>query len=586
MQRICSFDSLSLGVLASALLLNCGSLNAQTAAVNSATVSVSAEISDGLLGHWPLAGDAKDTSGHQRHGKVHGKIEWNASGPAGAGHQSALFNGHDSWIEVPSVTLGESGKSDFSISLWLHTNDKMKDVPGDLISQYDPESLRGFQLSLKSNSVTTSVANQRQLMFGIDDNQSSEWQDCGRPGNALLAFGLAVHEGSLYAGTCEPGKNESGHVYRYQPAGGTDSDGASGKQWVDCGSPDGSNSVTSLISWRGHLYAGTGKYRVAGSALAESENTTLGGGIFRYLGDTRWESCGQLPMTEAIGGLVEFDGNLYASSLYRPAGFYRFDGQSNWTDCGTPDGKRVVALGVYNGHLYATSYDGGYVYRYDGTAWTDCGRLGENTQTYSFAVCQGRLYVGTWPSGRVYRFEDLNQWTDVGRLGEELEVMGMLVHNGRLIAGTLPLAEVYSWDHKSTWKKLTRLDHTPDVKYRRAWTMAEYQGRLFCSTLPTGKIFSFEAGRNVMASDSLASGWHHIAAVKSNNRLSLYTDGKLVSKSAETSHDKFSLNSGASLKIGFGQNDFLAGGLSDVRLYERVLSENEIQQLASKSPTK
>jgi hypothetical protein len=41
--------------------------------------------------------------------------------------------------------------------------------------------------------------------------------------------------------------------------------------------------------------------------------------------------------------------------------------------------------------------------------WSDCGQLGNNTQTYSFAVYKGRLYVGTWPSGRVYSFGEINR---------------------------------------------------------------------------------------------------------------------------------------------------------------------------------
>src|SRR5205807_7672636 len=99
-------------------------------------------------------------------------------------------------------------------------------------------------------------------------------------------------------------------------------------------------------------------------------------------------------------------------------------------------------------------------------------------------------------AGGVYRFEDIGRWIDVGRIGEEKEVMGMLVHNGRLLAGTLPLADVYQYEGEDRWKKLTRLDQTPDVKYRRAWTAAEYQGRVFFSTLPSGRVFAFEAGKN------------------------------------------------------------------------------------------
>ncbi len=129
---------------------------------------------------------------------------------------------------------------------------------------------------------------------------------------------------------------------------------------------------------------------------------------------------------------------------------------------------------MFNGALYASSYDGGHVYRFDGSAWTDLGQLGtdENTQTYSFAVYRGQLHVGTWRSGRVFRWDEAGRWIDAGRLGQELEVMGMLVHNGRLIAGTLPLAEVYEYRQGTDWRLQTRLDHTADVTYRRAWTMA------------------------------------------------------------------------------------------------------------------
>jgi hypothetical protein len=424
-------------------------------------------------------------------------------------------------------------------------------------------------LSVKTNAATSSLANHRHLHFGIDDDRASEWSDCGRPGNALLVFSMAVHEGSLYAGTCEPGATECGRVYRY----------GDGQQWIDCGAPDRSNTVTALAVFNGRLYAATGKYRVAGSALPESENKQLGGRVFRYAGQDRWTDCGQLPQAEAIGGLTVFRGQLYASSLYRPAGFFRYDGETGWIDAGTPDGKRVNALAVYDGHLYASSYDGGQVYRYDGTSWTDCGRLGENTQTYSFAVYQGRLHAGTWPSGRVYRFDDIGKWADMGRLGEELEVMGMLVHNGRLLAGTLPLAKVYSYEGDRTWKQLARLDHTPDVKYRRAWTMAEHDGRVFCSTLPSGKIFAFEAGHNATCGSSLPAGWHHVAAVKSSNRLVLYVDGAQVARSGEFDAKDFQLDGAAPLRIGFGATDYFRGRLADLCLYRRALSPAEIREL-------
>ncbi|MGH9652811.1 MAG: hypothetical protein ACRD6B_05020, partial [Bryobacteraceae bacterium] len=105
------------------------------------------------------------------------------------------------------------------------------------------------------------------------------------------------------------------------------------------------------------------------------------------------------------------------------------------------------ALGVFNGFLWASGYDEGHVYRFDGNEWTDLGRVGEeeNTQTYAFASYLGRLQVATWRTGKVFAWQN-NAWRDRGRLGEELEVMGMLTHNGSLYAGALPRAQVYRYD--------------------------------------------------------------------------------------------------------------------------------------------
>lgn len=523
-----------------------------------------------LWAHWPLAGDGRDRSSHGRELTPHGRIDWLVDGPHG--QTAAGFNGRDAKLTLPAGAVPRVGAGDFTLAAWIYTEDKMDDVPGDVISRYDARRRRGLHLTLKTNAgVTTTQANFRNLQFGVDADRASKWVDCGRPGNAVLAFALATHNGQLWAGTCEPGKDEAGRVYRY---GG-------GQRWIDCGAPADCNAVTALAEFEGKLYAGTGKYRLRGSSLAESENPHLGGSVYRW-DDGTWTDCGRLAGVEAIGGMAVFRGQLYASSLYRPAGFFRYDGERQWTACETP-GKRVEALGVFNGFLYATSYDGGRVYRFDGSEWTDCGQVGdadENTQTYSFAVRTGRLYVGTWPSGRVYRFEDLNRWTDVGRLGEELEVMGMLVHNGRLIAGTLPLAEVYAYDGNTAWHKLARLDHTPKVRYRRAWTMAEHAGRLFTSTLPSGRIYAFAAGQTASWDQRFPAGWHHVAGVRRSNRLRLFVDGRQVAESATGAAEPYDLDADVPLTIGAGENDFFCGRIADVRLYGRALEPAEVARLA------
>lgn len=521
----------------------------------------------GPAGYWKLAGDAKDSSGNGLDAANHG-VTFLAKRPDGQG-PAAHFDGKSSRLEVGGVA--PLRKSDFTIALWLHTSQLLDDDLGDLVSMYDASRRVGFNLSLRNNTgVTTTQANTRQLQFGIDAGSEPRWNDEGRPGNAVLAFALAVHDGHLYAGTASINRDETGRVYRYEQ----------GQRWVDCGAPDQCNAISALAVHQGKLYAASSRYRFAGSALPESENQNPGGRIYRYEGGTRWNVVGQLADVEAVGGLVVYRGHLYASSLYKPAGFFRYEAEGEWSSLPVPHGKRVEALGVFNGYLWATSYDGGNVYRFDGKSWQDFGQLGDNTQTYSFAILRGRLCVGTWPSGRVFRLNE-ETWEDLGRLGAELEVMGMLVHNGHLYAGTLPMAEVYRYDGGQSWTRTAQLDRTSGVKYRRAWTMAQYQGRLFCSTLPSGRVYSLEAGPSTTYDQELAPGWHHVAAVKQAGKLRLFVDGQAVAESSPFDPANFDLTADEPLMIGAGAGDYFNGAMSDVRLYRRALDAAEIQRLAA-----
>jgi len=523
-------------------------------------------LDQGLIGYWKLTDDILDHSGNSYHAKEQSVVDVNDSANIIENKESK------SWLEVSASPKLEFGDKDFSIALWVDALATDSDITGDIISQYDLSKRKGFHLSLKTNPSPTGVSNFRQLSFGIDDNISTKWEDCGRPGNALLAFGLTEYIGTLFAGTCEPELGDAGHVYKY------DSDS---HNWIDCGSPDQSNTVFALTEYEGDLYVATGKYRVAGSSLPESENIALGGSIFRFEEPNKWVDCGKLPGVEATVSLVVYKGDLYASSLYSP-GFFKYNKNGKWEDCGTPDGKRVISFGLYDGYLFATSYDVGNVYRYDGNDWVDCGIVGENnTQTYGFAVYQGQLYVSTWPSGRVFEYNGINNWKDAGRLGDELEVMALIVHNGQLLGGTLPLAETYIYEGDTIWRRMDQLDKTEDVLYRRVWTMAEHDGKVYSSTLPSGHIYSYEAGKSVSWHKSFPAGWHHVVASKSANTLKLYVDGELVNKTQIPDSLNFNLESTAPINIGFGQYDIFNGKIKDVRLYNRVLKEDEIELLVN-----
>ncbi len=527
-----------------------------------------------LIGHWPLRGDAREQSGPDLATTSRG-VDFETAGPGGDPRTAGRFNGRDSAIEVADAKTLRLGAGEFSVALWVNTEADLDDVLGDLVSQYDPKTRTGFHLGLYTHGgVTNGQPNTRQLHFGIDQGRLEEqFTDHGRLGTAVYVMSLCVHNGQLYAATCHAGEGEAGHVFRYAGKDG----------WADLGSPDKANAISGMAVYNGALYVASSKYRLGGSALAESSNPNFGGKVFRLGDDDRWNSCGTLsPETEAVGSLVVFRGKLYAGSLYRPAGFFRYEGDEKWTSCATPDGKRVEALTVFNGALYATSYDEGSVFRFDGQKWEHAGKIPEASQTYGFAVHRGSLYVSEWPKARVFRFAGGTQWDDVGKLGQELEAMPLLVYNGKMYGGTLPSAEVYRYDGDMNWAKVGCVDHTPDVKYRRAWSMAVFQGRLFVGTLPAGRVLSIEAGRNATWDRELTAGWHHVAAVRGHDRLQLYVDGKLASESAAFAAEKYDLSNQQPLHIGLGAQDYFRGDLADVRLYRGALSVEQIRELSSK----
>lgn len=524
---------------------------------------------EGLPAHWPLTGDCRDHSGKGLHGINHG-VELT--------YEGAQFDGRSAYIEVPDHPALRFGKGDFSITAWIHTEENLDDTLGDVIAKYDPGRRNGFNLCIQNfHGVASAQPNYRNLLFGIDDGKlDPAWTNCGRPGNNLMVWALCVYDGRLYAGTFEAGKDQAGHIYRYEGAAA----------WTDCGSPYPSNAITALAIYDGALYAGASHYRAAGSALADSENTFPGGFVFRYEGGTTWTNCGKAIEGESVGGLVVYKGALYASSMYAPGGLYRYEGGTAWAACGNPEG-RVEALTVYDGHIYASGWDAGRsgVYRYEGGKnWTDCGTPPETTQTYSFAEHYGKLYVGTWPTGKVFRYGGSQTWEDCGRLGEEQEVMGMAVYNAKLYAGTLPLAEVCRYDGDGHWTRTGRLDTTPDVKYRRAWSMAVYQGKLFCGTLPSGHVYSIEAGKCVTHDHVLSPGWQHIAAVKRGGALHLYINGQQAAESATFDTSAFDLNNDKSLTIGFGAHAHFNGKMKAMRLYDQALDRESVKRLSTASP--
>lgn len=548
--------------------------------VASPPCSASGSADQNLQGHWDFNGNYENSASKGQKVTLHGGGPVFGEDQCGLAESAIEFDGIDDWLEV--AFEDPFGKDDFTLAGWFRVPETIDDAAGDLVSLYEPETHHGINLTLQSFAgVASSESNKRNLLFGLDaDRIDSEWTDCGRPGNAILAYSLAVFDGSLYVGTYEEGADEAGTVYRY----------LGGNSWESCGNPDKCNSVTSLCVFQGALYAAVSKYNAEGSSLMASPNIVNGGKVYRYNGGKSWTDCGRLGNAEYIFGMAEFENHLYATLIHSPnpsrdltdLGLYRYEGGDKWVYCGNPGG-RVCAIAPHNGKLYGSGYDAGQfggVFRYEGDSdWTNCGVPGNTDQTYSFASYWGDLHVGTWPEAKVYRYIEDNKWEDKGRLGKELEVMGMAVYNGQLFGGTLPLAQVYRFMSDTKWSLTGRLDPTPDVKYRRAWTMAVYDGRLFCGTLPSGHVYSLESGIATTYDKDLGTGWKHITAVRKGAHLSLYVNGSLVSSSHPFDKDRYDLGSISPLRIGFGPQGHFKGRISDLRIYRGALDEQRINNL-------
>jgi len=185
-----------------------------------------------------------------------------------------------------------------------------------------------------------------------------------------------------------------------------------------------------------------------------------------------------------------------------------------------------------------------------------------------------------------------------------------VVYNGKLYGGSLPRAEVCRYDGDSKWTSLERfyspdgwqpgIPYSANRKQVNEWVrltgLTIYDGKLFASTgsctssvldAPCdvrGKIFCMEAGKCASYDDDLGPGWKHIAAVRERGLLKLYVDGKLVAKSTSFNPAEYDVSTDRPLRIGFGQTDYFAGKMADVRIYNQALAERDIVTLASKKP--
>jgi len=398
-----------------------------------------------------------------------------------------------------------------------------------------------------------------------------------------------VYKGQLYAGIADAvDPNDACRVFRY----------AGGEKWIDCGRL-GDDPLTlsaqSTIVHNGNLYAGTGTWDWVKVSAGIGGPTH----VYRYQGGTSWGDCGQVGDGYRVESLASFKGHLYAS--VDKGGCYRYEGGKRWTLC-SDEKTRFGCMMVYRGNLYGAFSSP--VSRYNGeNIWTVIGdsynRFGI-TQIHTLGVYGGYLYLGSWPEGRVLRYEGNKIWTDCGYCGIDIskrkinEINDLLVYNGKLYAGVIPKAQVWRYEGDKKWTLIRQLVVKPESAHTTGYRvpcMAIFQGKLYAGTSTwrgvadendtsdAGKVFSWEAGKCVSYDDDLGSGWRHSVAVRQNGFLKLYVDSKLVSTSSPFDPSDYDISNNKPLLIGFGAENYFNGSMTDVRIYNRSLTADEINSL-------
>lgn len=550
-------------------------------------------LKSGLIGYWKLQGDCHDYSGKENHGIN-----------KGVDLVYSEFNGRNSYIEVPDTPALNFNTDDFSVSVWIYTENDLSDVIGDVLSKYDPVQRRGFTLYVKSSSGGyNSQGNDKHVYFGIDNGRESDWEDCGKPGpTSNFCTSLTVYNGKLFTGINDAANEEDWcKVYAYE----------GGKSWRDCGRVGTLRTpgVVPLIVHNGKLYAAASSFdwvlnrqaRLGQAALDYSR-------VYCYEGNQQWRECGQPGKGYRITALASYNGKLYANVDDKHDGYFKcfvYDGNLDWELCGKFRGVRT-SMTVHDGKLFTGEGHFGEVHAFDGKYWQCLGNPGGSlavcNQIHVMEIHRGNVFAGLWKSGKVSQYQgpaprdgSREEWKNCGRLGESLEIMSMTMYNGKFYAGSLPRAEVYRYEGGEKWTLVKRFydGYSGNAQdYSRVSSLTVYNGKLFATITtsrgsakaePTdnirGKVYAMEAGKNVSYDDDLGSGWKHLTAVKDGDKLTLYVNGRLVAASSHFESAEYDISNNEPLKIGFGEMDYFTGKIREVRLYNRALGAGEIQRI-------
>jgi hypothetical protein len=126
------------------------------------------------------------------------------------------------------------------------------------------------------------------------------------------------------------------------------------------------------------------------------------GRVYRYLGGTQWEDCGQPSENRSLNCIASYKGKLYVGGGPESYGVFVSDGGSEWQPSkvfesrNLPRGIFPHAMCRHNGKLFV-AYPGAYAF--DGNTWAFVGETLPPDQTGFFRRTQWR-FQGKLPPER------------------------------------------------------------------------------------------------------------------------------------------------------------------------------------------
>jgi len=317
----------------------------------------------------------------------------------------------------------------------------------------------------------------------------------GQLGTISQIFSMCIHNGKLYGGTKAPDQSgDGGQLLEW--------DGVSA--WVSVAPMlNTGNSIESMLSFKGDLYATTGIY---GSGASISD----GGCLLKWNGTNAWIKVAPLNISQFyIFDLTEWNNRLYAGTFDRMHLFSWDVGETVWTIETSslpypPPQQFASALHVYNSNMMMTGIINGILFQFNpitftwdqkapGVGATPCYGL----LSHDFGSGEELYGVGT--NGKILKWDGVSAWILETTIGDALwrgiSFGGNIYFNARQNTGRL-----YLYDGVSVTNVASQYGSEQDIA-----SIISFNGKIYGGTGNNGMLLEYQPVNPTIVPNGISS---------------------------------------------------------------------------------